>query len=100
MSYNNTEAKRCAPEYGLEYNDHLFKFAEIYFKAARLTQDQVDTLVHCHCDITAYLFTPQNYTLMQRIGIAYHFLFGKPIKPKANHYGSEQSTGESTEPST
>lgn len=77
-TYETDDLKKYAKDSGLEWNQGLFDYAqEHFFSKAQLNQEQMELGVKCYTNLIIHLFDPKAYSLVNRVGFAFHFLFGK-----------------------
>ena len=76
-TYSYDKAKARGQELGLKWSDELANSADVLFTRLNLTQAEVDQLTVFHADVTHWMFSPSSYRWYQRIGLAFHFLFGR-----------------------
>lgn len=75
--YDYTQSRQHCAAAGLVFDQRMVDIADKEFEAGHLTQSQVNIVMRTHIDTVRWLFTPQSYSFWQRIGMAYHFLFGR-----------------------
>lgn len=78
MFYDYTDSKKYCESLGLTWlGDEFVRDADSAANFLNFTQDQVDAAMRHHLQQVKWLFTPQNYPWLARMGLAWHFLFGK-----------------------
>lgn len=75
LRYEYEDSRRFCQACGLVFDERTLPLADETFYRAGLTQSQVTQLMNLHIQVTAYAFTPSNYTWKQRLALAFHFLF-------------------------
>lgn len=78
-NYDYTKARVSCEQQGLHFVEQLVPHTDSEFTRAHLTQAQVDAVMELHIWALRYLFSPGSYSFWQRIGLAFHFLFGKNL---------------------
>lgn len=83
MNYDYTASKRYCESLGLIWlGDDFVRDADAEAFTLAFTQKQVDAAMRHHIWQIRWVFTPQNYSWLSRIGLALHFLFGKAPEKK------------------
>lgn len=81
MHYDYSAAKNYCEQIGLVWlGDQFVSDADESAYKSGFTQEQVDVAMVHHLWQVRFLFTPQNYTYLSRIKLAFYFLTG--WKPK------------------
>jgi hypothetical protein len=65
---------------GLQWSDEFEQAACAVFQSEGLSQPAVERTARLHLDYVCWLFSPQTYDFRQRLGLAWHFLFGKGFR--------------------
>ncbi len=83
MTHDLINTRRYCDKLGLVYfgDNYMKPFQQMAIEQG-LSQQQFDASVWCALLHTRHLLTPQNFTWLGRIGLAWHFLFGKQPKGK------------------
>ena len=63
----------------LIWDENLIRQVDELFHRRLLTQEQVEAMVSLYIDIVLQLWNPKKYSVLNRIKIAFHFLFGGPL---------------------
>lgn len=81
LNYNYSVSKEYCESLGLIWlGEDFIRAADTDAKSLGFTQEQVDTAMRHHLWQVRFLFDPKSYVWYARIGMAYHFLFGKMKK--------------------
>lgn len=74
LNYDFEVAEDLCKKTGLKFHHGFAEKADNYFKAANLSQHQVDLMLRVHTHIIANIFDRKKYPWYARIGIALYFL--------------------------
>lgn len=74
--YRYDDARQYCRGRGMELNEDLMDEPDEMFKAAGLTQIQVDMVMREHINAVKRLFDPKAYRWKDRLALAARFLFG------------------------
>jgi len=76
LHYNYDSAKAYCTQIGLVWlGDEFVRAADEDARKSGFTQEQVDIAMQHHLWQVKFLFDPANYSFIQRVAIAAHFLF-------------------------
>lgn len=76
FTYDYAAAQAYCESLGMVWRPDWLSVTDAHFARDGLTQAQVDGCLRLYCWNVKYLFTPTNYTLRQRLALAWHFVFG------------------------
>lgn len=77
LQYDYSKPRKLCESKGMVFLEQLVPQSDKHFNDYHFTQKQVDAAFELHIWAIEYIFTPQNYSFWQRIGLAIYFLFGK-----------------------
>lgn len=75
-TYNNQKALRYCEQLGLVFDDEAFRQAVAMAALHDLSQEALDAAVGLHARQMALAFTPSTYRFIDRLFIAFIFIFG------------------------
>ncbi len=75
--YSYDDARKYAASLGLNWPEHWASAIDKVFDRLDLTQSQADLLLREHIWRVRWLFSPQHYSIQNRIKLAIWFLFGR-----------------------
>lgn len=77
LNFNYDSSRAYCQQIGLVWlGDSFLIAADADAKLLNMTQEQVDCAMRHHLWNVRYLFTPSNYSFIQRLKIAFYFLTG------------------------
>ena len=74
--YRYDDARQYCKGRGMAFREELIDEPDEMFKAAGLTQTQVDMVMREHINAMKRLFNPKTYSWKDRLALAARFLFG------------------------
>ena len=77
LNYSYDKPRKYCEQMGTVCDERFIPTVDKSFTELNLTQDQVDGAMRVHIWVVINIFSPNQYSWKQRIGLAWHFLFGK-----------------------
>lgn len=75
--FNYMSVRQYCEQLGMSFYEGWVEETDALFESLTLDQGQVDALMKHHAGRVWQLFNPRSYSFAQRVGLAFHFLFGK-----------------------